>query len=111
MASCCPDLEKLIRPGGTGIGLLLVTNRRGSRFILEYRKDWQVPIAEDGIQIKFCPFCGSKLTGPSLVRNPRPQPFPLISGNYQVLADLRGIARGDFDRRRQPYFAGSTTCT
>jgi hypothetical protein len=64
MTYCCPDLEKLTHPSGAGLGLLRVTNKRGSRFILEYRKDWQIPVAEAGIQIKFCPYCGNKLTGP-----------------------------------------------
>ena len=62
MTYCCPDLEKLAHPREPGLGLLIVINKRGPRFILEYRKDWQVPVAEAGIQIKFCPYCGSKLT-------------------------------------------------
>ncbi len=66
MTYCCPDLEKLIHHGETGLGLLVVVDKRGTRFFLEYRKDWHVPVAT-GIQIKFCPFCGSKLTGPSLM--------------------------------------------
>jgi hypothetical protein len=64
-AACCSDLENLIaRPGREkekGLGLLIVINKRGRRFILEYRKDWGVPIADDSIQIAFCPYCGSKL--------------------------------------------------
>ena len=62
-AVCCSDLENLIaKPEKeTGLGLLFVINKRGTRFILEYRKDWKVPIAEDAIQIAFCPYCGSKL--------------------------------------------------
>jgi hypothetical protein len=69
MTYCCPDLEKLVHPSGAGFGLLWIINKRGSRFFLEYRKDWQVPIAEDGIQIKFCPFCGSRLTSLSLMKD------------------------------------------
>jgi hypothetical protein len=65
---CCPDLEKLVHPGEAGLGLLIVINKRGPRFFLEYRKDWQVPVAEAGIQIRFCPYCGSELKGPSSMR-------------------------------------------
>jgi hypothetical protein len=70
MSYCCPDLEKLLHHPReeAGLGLLLVINKRGPRFILEYRKDWQVPIAEAGVRIKFCPYCGSKLTLASLDR-------------------------------------------
>ena len=39
MTHCCPDLEKLIHPSEAGIGVIRVTNRKGSRFILECRKD------------------------------------------------------------------------
>jgi hypothetical protein len=62
-AACCPDLEGLVaKPGReAGLGLLLVMNKRGPRFFLEYRKDWQVPVAEAGIQIEFCPYCGRNL--------------------------------------------------
>jgi hypothetical protein len=65
MTYCCPDLEKLMHPdpGGAGLGLIRVTNKWGSMFILEYRKDWHVPSAEAHIRIKCCPFCGSTLTG------------------------------------------------
>jgi hypothetical protein len=62
MTYCCPDLEKLTHPNGAGIGLFWMMNKRDSRFFLEYRKDWQVPVIEDRIEIKFCPFCGSRLT-------------------------------------------------
>jgi hypothetical protein len=63
MSYCCPDLEKLAHhPREPGLGLFFVINKRGPRFILEYRKDWQVPVAEAGIQIKFCPYCGNNLT-------------------------------------------------
>jgi hypothetical protein len=69
-ATCCPGLEKLVdrKPGEAGLGLVILTGKRGSRFFLEYRKDWQVPVAEAGIEIKFCPFCGRELTGPSSMR-------------------------------------------
>ena len=62
-AACCSSLENLVaKPDKEkGLGLLIVINKRGPRFILEYRKDWAVPIADDSIQITFCPFCGSKL--------------------------------------------------
>jgi hypothetical protein len=62
-AVCCSDLENLIaKPDKEkGLGLLWVINQRGTRFILEYRKDWKVPIADGAIQISFCPYCGSKL--------------------------------------------------
>jgi len=57
------DLENLIaKPDKEmGLGVLWVIDKRGARFILEYRKDWKVPIADDAIQITFCPYCGSKL--------------------------------------------------
>ena len=62
-AVCCSDLEKLIvKPDKEkGLGLLWVINKRGTRFILEYRRDWKIPLADDGIQITFCPYCGRKL--------------------------------------------------
>jgi hypothetical protein len=62
-AVCCSDLENLIArtEKEKGLGLLFVINKRGTRFVLEYRKDWNVPIADDAIQITFCPYCGSKL--------------------------------------------------
>jgi hypothetical protein len=63
MNYCCADLEKLIHPK-SGLGLMWVTNKRGTRFFLLYEKDWHVPLAEGGFQIHFCPFCGSKLIGP-----------------------------------------------
>jgi hypothetical protein len=56
-------MEKLAHPGATGLGLLVMINKRGPRFFLEYRKDWQVPAAEAGTQISFCPYCGSELKG------------------------------------------------
>jgi hypothetical protein len=68
MSYCCPDLEKLAHPREAGLGLLILINKRGPSFILEYRKDWQVPVAEAGVPIKFCPYCGSKLTLASLNR-------------------------------------------
>jgi len=62
-AVCCSDLEKLIaKPEKeNGLGLLWVINKRGVRFILEYRRDWKVPLADDAIKITFCPYCGRKL--------------------------------------------------
>jgi len=67
MTYCCPELEKLAHPTEAGLGLVTIINKRGPRFFLLYQKDWQVPAAEAGIQIKFCPYCGSKLTGPPLM--------------------------------------------
>jgi hypothetical protein len=46
---------------GKELGLLWVIGKRGTRFILEYRRDWKVPIADAAIQIAYCPYCGSKL--------------------------------------------------
>jgi hypothetical protein len=62
-ATCCSDLEKLVaKPDKEkGLGLLCVINKLGTRFILEYRRDWKVPIADAAIQIAYCPYCGSKL--------------------------------------------------
>ena len=62
-AVCCSDLENLIAKPykEKGLGLLWVINKRGTHFTLEYRRDWKVPIADDAIQINFCPYCGSKL--------------------------------------------------
>jgi len=61
--ACCPDLEKLIGVPDrkNGLGLTIVTAKWGTRFIVEYRNDWSIPAAEDGVQIVFCPFCGTKL--------------------------------------------------
>jgi hypothetical protein len=63
LAICCSDLEKLIATPSKEKGLVLfvATNQRGTRFILQYRKDWKVPVADDAIQMTFCPFCGSRL--------------------------------------------------
>ena len=66
MTYCCAELEKLTHYGETRLGLVRITNRRGTRFIIEYRKDWSVSVAEAGLEIKFCPFCGTKLVGPEL---------------------------------------------
>lgn len=63
MNYCCAELEKLSHPQ-SGLGLMRLTNKRGSRFFLLYQKDWRVPVAEGGIQLRFCPFCGSKLIWP-----------------------------------------------
>jgi hypothetical protein len=62
---CCSDLEKLVHPGGAGLGLTILVNKRGPRFFLEYRNDWHVPVSEVCIEIKFCPYCGSRLAAPS----------------------------------------------
>ena len=43
------------------MGLPIVTAKWGTRFIVEYRNDWSIPAAEDGVQIVFRPFCGMKL--------------------------------------------------
>jgi hypothetical protein len=58
----CPDLEKLVHPAEAGLGLAVLMNKRSPRFFLMYQKDWQVPVAESGIQVNFCPYCGGKLT-------------------------------------------------
>jgi hypothetical protein len=60
---CCAELEKLIH-SQSSLGIMRMTNKRGTRFLLLYQKDWHVPVAEAGIQIHFCPFCGSKLIWP-----------------------------------------------
>lgn len=61
--ACCSELKKLVaKPRSEkGLGLVIVTAKWGTQFIVEYRKDWNVPIAEDSVQIAFCPFCGSRL--------------------------------------------------
>jgi len=59
--SCCPDLERLSHPKEPGLGLIVSINKRGPRFFLMYQNDWQVPFAEAGTQINYCPYCGSKL--------------------------------------------------
>ena len=66
MNCCCAQLDKLIHPQN-GLGLMRVINKWETRFFLLYRKDWHVPVAEGGIQIHFCPFCGSKLIWPPVV--------------------------------------------
>jgi hypothetical protein len=62
-ATCCSDLEKLVAKldKEKELGLLWMIGKRGTRFILEYRRDWKVPIADAAIQIAYCPYCGSKL--------------------------------------------------
>jgi hypothetical protein len=62
-AVCCSDLKNFIaKPDKEkGLGLLWVIDKRGTRFILEYRRDWKIPVADDAIQINFCPYCGRKL--------------------------------------------------
>ena len=59
---CCSELEKLAHPKEAGLGLHVVTNKRGPRFFPMYQKDWNVPVADAGIEISFCPCCGRKLT-------------------------------------------------
>ena len=61
--ACCADLEKWIAAADRkrGLGLTIATARWGTHFILEFRNDWSIPAAEDGVQIVFCPFCGTKL--------------------------------------------------
>jgi hypothetical protein len=61
MNSCCPKLEELMRPTGAGFGVVRLSRKRGTWFFLEYRKDWRVPVAEAGLQIRFCPLCGADL--------------------------------------------------
>jgi hypothetical protein len=62
--ACCPELEKLLnkRPGEDGLGLtILIHSKLGTRFILEYRKDWGVAASSAATKMKFCPYCGSEL--------------------------------------------------
>ena len=68
MNCCCAELEKLIHPQG-GLGLMRLTNKWGTRFFLLYQKDWNVPVAEGGIQIHFGRFFGSKLIWPPVGEN------------------------------------------
>jgi hypothetical protein len=65
--ACCPDLENLMyKPAGeNGLGLAVMVNKRGARFILEYRKDWAIAAAEATMLIRFCPYCGRELRLPS----------------------------------------------
>jgi hypothetical protein len=60
----CAEFEKLIHPQ-SGLEIMRVTNKWGTRFLILYQEDWHVPVAEAGIEIHFCPFCGSKLSWPS----------------------------------------------
>ncbi len=62
MAYCCADLDRLAHPSKPGLGLMVLRNRWGPRFILEYRQDWHVPKAEAALLFQFCPFCGTKPT-------------------------------------------------
>jgi len=66
MIYCCPDLEKLANPQAGGLGLVRITNKRGTRFLLLYQEDWDVPVAKAGTQIQFCPYYETKLSRPSL---------------------------------------------
>jgi hypothetical protein len=65
MKYCCPAMEKFAHPTEPGLGVMVVIRKWRPSFFLMYSKDWQVPVAEAGIQIQHCPFCGSKLTGAS----------------------------------------------
>ena len=68
LSYCCADLERLAHPIEPGLGLITVIRSRiGPRFYLMYQKDWNIPAAEAGIQIKFCPYCVTELA--SLIRN------------------------------------------
>jgi hypothetical protein len=58
-------MEKFAHPTEPGLGVMVVIRKWRPSFFLMYSKDWQVPVAEAGIQIQHCPFCGSKLTGAS----------------------------------------------
>jgi hypothetical protein len=62
-APCCAELEKLIvsPEKQKGLGLMIVVHKWGPTFLLMYSRDWTLPEAEAGVQIKFCPFCGTKL--------------------------------------------------
>jgi hypothetical protein len=62
-AACCADLGKWIANPHRkrGLGLTILTAKWGTRFIIEYKNDWSIPAAEDGVQIAFCPFCGTQL--------------------------------------------------
>ena len=62
--ACCPELEKLLhkRSGEDGFGLSIsIHSKRGTRFMLEYRKYWGIAAASAITKIKFCPYCGSEL--------------------------------------------------
>lgn len=43
MTYCCADLDRLAHPSKPGLGLTVLINRWGPRFIFEYRQDWHVP--------------------------------------------------------------------
>jgi hypothetical protein len=68
MNYCCSELENLLHPQ-SGLGIMRVTNKRGTRFLFMYQEDWHAAVAEAGIQIHFCPFCGSKLIWPPVSEN------------------------------------------
>jgi hypothetical protein len=65
---CCDDFRARLfhagfRPDGLGI-LVLFRSRIPPMFVLEYRRPNRQepePIAEDGIRLKFCPWCGRDL--------------------------------------------------
>jgi hypothetical protein len=65
---CCEDFRaRLYQADGKrdGLGILILfLSRIPPMFILEYRRpNWKAPepIAEDGIRLKFCPWCGRDL--------------------------------------------------
>jgi hypothetical protein len=65
---CCADFQaRCFRPGKReeGIGILVLYGPRSIfRCLLEYRRPNRTPlepIAEDGIALKFCPWCGCNL--------------------------------------------------
>jgi hypothetical protein len=65
---CCPEFqERFFQAEGRqdGLGILwIVRSRAAPVFLLEYRRPNRMPpepIAEDGIKLKFCPWCGRNL--------------------------------------------------
>ncbi len=65
---CCPKFqERFFQAEGRqdGLGILwIVRSRAAPAFLLEYRRPNRMPtepIAEDGIKLKFCPWCGRNL--------------------------------------------------
>jgi len=65
---CCAEFrERFFQTEGRqdGLGILwFVRSRAAPVFVLEYRRPNRAPpepIAEDGIKLKFCPWCGRNL--------------------------------------------------
>jgi ATP-dependent Clp protease ATP-binding subunit ClpA len=65
---CCPDFQsRCYQPGKkeNGLGIVMWFRSRGPlNFALEYRRPDRAPsepICEDGIKLKFCPWCGRNL--------------------------------------------------